>query len=144
MPFPGTRVVHRDFERHHRPIAEGTMTVGVVVTRAGTGPGTFDPDTGSNTGAARVDVAATEARIQPTAAAARQTVAGDQVVTLRTYLVALPWNVAGVLVDDRVEVTSVAEADSDPDLLGTLLRVRDVTKTSTQWQRTLVCEEDLG
>lgn len=147
MPFPATRVLHPDWSAHHRPTAESAMTVGMMFTRAGTGEGTYnDPATGGDgttTPPARTDVAATTARIQARNASERVVLVGENTVTLRTYLVAVPVDAGDIRVDDHGEVTSVA-ADADPELLGLVLRVRDVIYGSEVWQRDLICEDDLG
>ena len=37
MPFPSTRVIHRDFSAHHQPVAEGRMTATCRVEKPGIG-----------------------------------------------------------------------------------------------------------
>lgn len=143
MPLPRTTSIHPRFEAHLRPVTEGDMPCELAISRAGTGPGTFDPATGTTTGPARVTVAICPGRVTPTAAQSRTVAAAGQQVTLRTYLIAVPVDVTGVRVDDRVTVTAVA-TDADPGLLGAVLRVTDVTTGSTSLQRTLVAEQDLG
>lgn len=144
MPLPATRVIHRNWQTRHRPVAESTMTVGVEVTRAGTGEGTYNPATGQTDPPARIDVAACPARVQARAASDRVVQTGDQTITFRGYLVTLPVDAGDLRVDDRVEVTSVDSDEDDPQLLGLDLRVIDVMYGSLVWERDLICEDDLG
>lgn len=143
MPFPATRVIHPDWSPHHRATAESTMTVGVRITRAGTGEGTYNPGTGQTDPPAPTEVAACQARIQARTAGDRIARVGDQTVTLRGYLVPVPVDAGDIRVDDRIEVTSVGP-DEDPQLLGLQLRVLDVLYGSQVWERDLICEDDLG
>lgn len=145
MPLPGTHVIHPRFQSAHRRTAEAAMTVQISFARPGSGtPGAFDPATGTRgapTGPQ--SLLRTAARVQATAAADHPVNAAEQVVTLRTYQVSVPWDVTGLQVDDVGTVTAIGE-DDDPDLLGARLRVRDVVVGSITWQRNLICEQDLG
>ena len=117
------------------------MTCRVAVSRSGT-PGVFDPDTGSTAAGTRTSVVECSARVQARFTSDDTTAAGQR-VTLRGYLVSLPWDVPEIRVGDLVEVIVVGP-DDDPELLGTALTVRDVIVASTQWQRDLACDVDLG
>jgi hypothetical protein len=141
MPLPGTRVIHDRFSEHHRPVATGTMRARIAFTRAGTGPGAYNEGTGKTDPPARVPIGgALPCRIQPRAAADRIARVGDQLLTLRGYLVTLPHDAPDILVDDLGTVT----AADDALLVGRVLKVLDVVYASEQWERDLTCEDDLG
>jgi hypothetical protein len=144
MPLPGTHVIHPRWSAHHQPTAEGGRTAVATITRAGTGDGTYNtsgPNIGQTTPPARVTIASrVKVRVQATTAADAAMVA-DQVVTRRPYLVAVPADVAAVLVDDLV---TLDECDNDPQLVGRPLRVRDVHYGTEIWQRDLICQDDEG
>jgi hypothetical protein len=134
-------VLHPDWSSHHRPTAAATMSATCDITRDGTGDGIFDPATGKTTPPPRVTVAAdAPCRVQRSAFPEQARAQAEQVITTRTYLVALPHDVPEPKVDDLVEIT----ASVDADLVGRSLRVLDVRYASEQWQRDLICQDDLG
>lgn len=81
-------------------------------------------------------------RMQPALSASAATIA-DREVIIREYQVNLPLTVDGratppMQTNDLVAVTA---CDDDPDLIGKVLRVRDVRLGSLVWQRDLLCED---
>ncbi|MEU8199287.1 DUF6093 family protein [Microbispora amethystogenes] len=137
MPLPGTRVIHPQFSEHHRPTATSGMCATCHITRAG-GEGTTGPD-GTFTPGVPLTVYTGAARVSPRPTDQRRAVSGDRRVVLREYIVAVRWDTAEVRVDDLV---TVDEAD-DPRLPGIGLRVIDVQMGDQEWERILVCEENL-
>lgn len=137
MPLPTTRVIHARFSEHHRPTATGAMLATCTITREAT-KGTTGPD-GTWTPPSRTTVYTGPARISPRTSEQRNVVAGDRRVVLREYIVAIQWDAVTIRIDDLVEVT---DAD-DPLLSGTGLRVSDVQMGDQQWERVLVCEENV-
>jgi hypothetical protein len=134
-------VIGPGWSSHHRPTALATLTATCDITRDGTGPGTFDPATGKTTPPARIVVATDAAcRVQARPTRERAVLQGDQVVTIRSYLVSLPHDVPLVEVDDLIEITDAVDAD----LAGRTLRVLDAQYGSEQWQRNIVAQDDLG
>jgi hypothetical protein len=137
MPLPGSRVIHPRFSEHHRPTATSAMAATVTITRP-TGGGTTGPD-GTWTSAAATAVYAGPARISPRPTDQRHIVVGERRIVLRDYVVAVRWDAAQVDVDDLV---TVGTAD-DPRLPGTALRVKDVQMGDQEWERILICEENI-
>lgn len=134
-PMPATRVVSAGWEAHHRPVAEQAMTAVCDITRPGTGPGVFDPETGTTTGPDPVTVASgVPCRVQEQDQPRDADAAGQQVAA-RRYLVAVPYPNADVRVGDTVTVT----AASDPSLAGRGLPVVDVQRGSLLFERDLEC-----
>lgn len=141
MPLPGTRVIHRDFSPHHEPVAESAMTSTVTITRRPTTAGTLNPATGAVTNPPTVLYTDLVARVQSTGGTfTRQGLSGDQVVTQAPYLVQLPSDTTGLLVDDLVTVT----AATDQNLTGRTLRVTEITYGSEGFTLDLLCKDDLG
>lgn len=139
MPIPGSSPIHPRFVEHHRPVATGTMTADVVITRPGAGAGTFDPVTRKTTPPAATTTYTGPARVQTMLRVNQPVEFGGQQVSLHRYQVSIEWS-GVVRVDDAVTVT----AASDPALVGRRLRVIDVIVSSLEWQRDLLCEDTLG
>ncbi|MGI5155821.1 DUF6093 family protein [Microbispora sp. CA-102843] len=138
MPLPGTRVIHPKFSEHHRPVATGSQNATCHITRAGgggtTGPdGTWTPDT-------PLTVYTGPARVSPRPTDQRRVVSGDRRVVLREYVVAIRWDAEQIQVDDVV----VMDTADDPRLPGIGLRVVDVQMGDQEWERILVCEENIS
>lgn len=143
MPLKATRVVHKDFSSRHQPSAEGGMTATGTITRRSTAAGTLNKATGTVTNAEPTVIAAgTPARIQPaTRGTTRTGISGEQIVTQYDYLVQVPANVDGVLVDDFL---TIDEAPGHPQLVGIALRIAAVMHGSEGFTVDLGCREDLG
>ena len=81
-------------------------------------------------------------RLQPAVSASAATIA-DRELIIREYQVSLPLAVHGIdtapiQTNDLVTVTACSD---DPQLVGKVLRVRDVRLGSLVWQRDLLCED---
>lgn len=134
-------VIPPNWSEHHRPTATATMTATCDITRDGVGDGAFDPVTGKTTPPARQNIALDQpCRVQRSAFPEQARAQAEQVITTRTYLVALPHDVTEPKVDDLVKITACRDAD----LVGRSLLVLDVRYASEQWQRDLICQDDLG
>ena len=138
MPFPSTRVIHRDFSAHHQRVANGTMTATCRVEKPGIGT-TWDPTTESTVPAApTVIVASSICRVQQYMRAVAKDQAG-QLVTERRYRVSLPADVAAVEVKSHVVFT----ASTDAALVGRTFYVDDVQYASERFERDLICLDNL-
>lgn len=140
MPRPGTDVIPAGWEAHHQPVADATMTAQCAITRQATGaiPGAaYNPATGRTAYPAPVTVYTGRCRVQRADVLATPQPVGERPVTVRRYTVSIPLGGdTPIQVNDVVEVT----AATDPDLVGTLLRVTDVRGGSLVWQRDMQCE----
>lgn len=148
MPaLPHTRVVHRDWERHHRPVSRSAMTSECVVDRPSS-TAAWDDAAGQSTypnperiyptdglGACRIvrGSSATSAG----GAALVATVDAARPVSVADYTVVLPTCTALVQVGDVVTIT---RNPGDPDLVGRELRVTDSARGGYTWERILTCE----
>lgn len=143
MPLPNTRVIHPDWSRHHRPVAEGAMTGECVITEAAS-TGTvaeFDETLGVSAPPTPTVVYRGICRVQRAIATESHPTIADREVTLRDYYVMLPVAAPGatqVEVNHIVEFTVMAD---DPTLVGRTMRVRGDRRGSLLWQRDLVCED---
>lgn len=117
-----------------------------VITRAGSGTGTTDPNTGDwippdpaitvyDDG--ETPGAGAPCRVQAMPTDNKTVVVGDDVVTLHRYRVGIEAGAAQVLVDDVVTVT----ASADTPLVGRHLVVRAVNYDTFLGRRLLLCED---
>lgn len=138
MPLPSTKPIPDGWDAHHRPVATATMTatcrVGPLVE------GSYDPVTLQYGGPVIDPVYTGRCRVQMQGGQAQTTVSGGQTITIRSYLVALEHDAAGIEVDHYVDI----DAAVDAELVGRRLRVLDVTFGSNQWQRDLTCQDFEG
>jgi len=138
VPLPATRVIHPRFSAHHRAVAAGGHTGAVRITRPAAA-GTTGPD-GTWMPPPVVVVYEGPASVSPRPTTQRAAmVQGERRIVLREYIVGIVWDAAVVAVDDLVEVTGAA----DPLLAGVVLRVADVQGGAEQWERMLVCTENV-
>lgn len=142
MPLPGTRIIPRTWNDHHRPTATASMRGTCVISRPDTDTtdDVYDPVTLQYTSGPAGQVYAGPCRVQALSTAEARSRFGEQDVTTHRYLVAVEWDAAQVLVDD---VVTVVTAD-DPGLPGRKLRVLDVSGGTEQWERDLICQDWLG
>lgn len=136
MPIPGHRPIHSRFSKHHRPVASGTHTSTVIITRLVAGPGTLGPEGYEPPPAS--EVYRGPARITPSPTTERNLVVGEAQVVTRRYALAITWDAAELHVDDLVRVTD----GDDPELVGKTLRIADVEYGSVQWERVATAVED--
>lgn len=142
MPLRGTRVIHERWSEHHRQTAQGGMTATGTLTRAGTGPSVPNEDTGQIERPAAVTIIRDQVcRVQALATSDRIVEVGDSVVTLHSYLVAIPPDTPAAHVDD---VWTVTACHADPSLVGRELKVTGITYGSEVWQRDLICQDNMG
>ena len=97
----------------------------------------FNPATGEETRNHGTLVTYAEARIQRILSETEQP-AGEQPITSRKYLVALPWDASWVTTKTQVRVLS-----GDPYLEGRYLSVLDVMGGSLRFERHLTCLDNL-
>lgn len=143
MPFPGTRVIHKDWSRRHAaPLGTAMNGTCWVHDPARATPGVFDPATGNMTAPTLFAVAGTAAtplrcRIQALTSAS-DTDQGDQDSTARPYLVQLHDPDLNLPDIEQGHVVIVTAAHNDPHLVGLHLAVDDVQHGTERFTRDLV------
>jgi hypothetical protein len=147
VPLPNSRVVHPQFEAHHRPVSANAMPAECTITRPSSpSPAGWNDATGRNVYPAPTTVYPTTGhgvcrvnRGGPggQGSAAPVTVA-DRAVTVAQYTVVIPADAAALVqVHDIVTIT---RCPGDPDLVGRKLWVTDSARGSLTWERVLNCE----
>lgn len=136
MPFPGTRVIHGDFEEHHRPVAEGGQTATATVTRHSDADGVWNPATMNTDYPPPTPVYSGKARVQRQSTAEKPVWIGDRQVIVRTYVIGFPADAPQLRINDLVQVT----AAGDNDLAAQTLYIHDVWHGSLLWERDVVCQ----
>lgn len=143
---PGTTVIPPDWGTSHAPVAEGTMPDRVSL-RAPGGTGSGWNETEKRTDVTPFTPFATDvpARIQALTerrgAGAEQTTA-DDLVRVAGYLVSLPLTADGVddvVVDGESDTLIDVTTSADPLLAGKTLRVADIVRGSSRFERNLLC-----
>lgn len=137
MPLEGSRVIHQDWEAHHRPVLETTRTATITFRRA-SGAKVFDPATGTTTQPNTV-VFSGSCRIQDHQINSHTAVAGAEVITTHAYQVSLD-----VAADLQKNDVGTVDACADPTFVGRELRVDDLQRGSLLFERTAICIDDLG
>ncbi len=141
MPFPSTRVVHPRWSAHHQPVTEDAMNALVTIEFGGTEP-TWSSGGVSTEGEAAVTYTG-PARITYVPAQAREADAADQEVALRRVDVALPREASPQQVDARVRVDAV-NGNGPAWLVGRVLTVASLGRSSHAWEQLLECVDDLA
>lgn len=131
-----TRVIHRHWESHHYPVAEGQMTAECVITREGHAA-SFDEVSGRSIRPTATTVYDNECRVQRSIDPPGNTASADRQVAIAEYVVTIPVGSGLVRIGDLVKVTACT---GDPDLVGLTLTVTNVRRGSLTWQRDLVCQ----
>lgn len=121
-----------------RATAELTFTDSCVIREAAGAP-TFDPNTGAYTEGTGAVVYSGVCAFAPTQGSDRVVEVGGDAVSLRTFVVRLPWDETGFKVGQVVTLTA-----ADPEWNGRTLRVIDVQGRTTPIERVLIAEENLG
>lgn len=136
MPLPGSKVIHSQWEAHHRPVLATTRTATVTFRRF-SGPPVHDPETGSTSRPTEV-VYSGLFRIQEDQINAHSTDVAAQQITTHTYQVSGEVPVA-------LEINDVGTVDvcNDPTLAGRKLIVTDFERGSLLFERTFSCTDDL-
>lgn len=99
----------------------------------------FDDDLGYETVGVGAAVYSGVCRIRPTGGQERVHLAGEALVTLRTFDLTLPWDTTGVKVGQRATITS----SEDPHMIDRVFRVVDVQGGSDGAYRRLIVEDTL-
>lgn len=122
-----------------RATTETTFTDSCVINQPAADP-TFDADTGGySTDAAGAQVYSGPCAIAPTQGSDRVVLVADEPVTLRTFVLRLPWDATGLAVDQIATLTT-----DDPHMTGRTVRVIDVQGRTTDLERILITEDHLG
>lgn len=142
MPLPGlgSHVIHPGWSEANRPAATDVMTATVKITRPDTfTTGVFNSSTGEQEAPepfvvvtsllARIDVARQVSDVNTR-------VVGEERVSIRRYLVQLPWDWTDISLKDVLEVLTA----EDPLLIGRMFQVVDIQAMSLEWSRILRCE----
>lgn len=140
MPLAGHTPIHGRWSEHHRPVASGTQTATCAITRPAGGEGTVD-DGGVWHPPAATTVYTGPCRVSPRSARSGVIwhVAGDQKVAEYDYIVAIEWDAANVIENDAITFT----ASVDVLLVRKQFLVAGVSYASEQWERILLCRENL-
>lgn len=143
--LPNSKVIPPDWEAHHAPTCDASMTATITVTRlsAPTGTPTFDAQTGRSVYPTPTTVWSGACRIQQRNAGLGGTVAqqvGEKAQPTHYYLLATSLTAPLLDVNDVAEVTSAVDAA----MVGRTLRITDVLGGSTLWQRDYHAEEWVG
>lgn len=114
--------------------AEQQMTDTCTITGPGGTP-SFNSSTGAITASAGASLYSGKCRVKPANVQDRQVQAGERSVQVWPYVVSVPMSATGVGVDAVVTVT----ASADPELVGQVLIVKDVTRGTNVTARRLGC-----
>lgn len=140
--LPNGSVIGPDFEAHHAPTCDATMTATCTVTRlsAPTGTPTFDAQSGRSVYPAPSTVYTGACRVQQRNAGLGGAVAqdvGEKPQPTHHYQIAMPLTAPQLKVNDTVEVT----AAKDAAMVGRHFRITDALGGSVLWQRDYHAEE---
>jgi hypothetical protein len=137
MPLERSRVIHQDWEAHHRPVLDTTRTATITFRRF-TGESTHDPATGS-TSRDSVVVFSGQVRLQHhEIGTASATVAAAEQITTHRYQVSGP-----VEMDLMKDDVGTVDTANDPTFVGREIRVRDIQRGSLLFERTVICVDNL-
>lgn len=124
-----------------RQTSRDTMTAVVAIAAVATGPGGWDPTTGPTAPDPETALWSGPARIQALrATSSRAADAAEQLVTARTYKVALPHDAPDLPPGSRATVTS--PPPEDPALAGKALAVTSCVLGGLGIERVLYCDLD--
>lgn len=124
-----------------RQTARDTMTATVTVTAAGSGSGGWNPDTGPTTPDDAAALWSGPARVQAVrATGSGATDAAEQLVTPRTYKVAMPHDTPDLPPAARATVTTAPP--EDPALAGKVLTVTSCVLGGLGIERVAYCDLD--
>jgi hypothetical protein len=136
MPLPNTQVIPDNWEAWHEPVVIGTMTGAVRVLRPDF-TGTRDGTTGRTVFAQPTLIYEGPARVQKRdIGEANIKMAADRIATLSPYLVVVGKACPLVMVRDRVLILA---AGGDPDAVGVMLDVTDVSRGTLTFERDISC-----
>lgn len=143
-PLPGTRVIHRRFSAHHRPVTESTMTAVCRITRprAIGKAAPWTPQDGPSPAITDL-VWLGPCRVQALDSRATAAEAAAQQVTTRDYLIAIPAAAPAVRAGVNGDSIRILVNPDDELVLGRVFRVVDIAHGSVLWQRDLMCADDL-
>lgn len=146
MPLDGSRVIPSGWQKHHRPVVEGTWTAWCTIDTVGEGPGEWNDETNEYDPPARVVLhTQVPCRVQQHTLPQASDV-GTQRVSSHDYLVVVPIEIADAEVDQQVTVTGSRDTSDpvDPSLIGRPLVITDVQRGSLMWERDLIAIDNLG
>ena len=143
MPFPGTRVIHPDWSKHHAPVAAGGMNATVQIFNPDAAVSTWNPVTEQQDYDRGEPIYDNPARVQQLSTAG-ETNQAAQDVTAHTYLVQLLFDAPHIEQGWRVIVT---EATNDSHLVAWTttrpMHITDVQHGSERFTRDIVAEINL-
>jgi hypothetical protein len=125
-----------------RRAAEALMADTCTIVRV-TGRGSFNTSTGTYGASASSSVYSGKCRVMPRDNEDHVVAAGDRPIALWPFVVSVPMSATGIDVDHLVTITAVGES-SDPELVGMVLRVRQVAHGTHITARRLGCEVNVG
>jgi len=130
MPLPNHKLIPSGWAEHHRPAAEGSMTVTCRILRISDGPAPFPlPDgwTGETV------VHETVCRVQELKRELNS-VPADQPTTLREYLIPVP-------IEGLPELRSGERGDI-VEAIGRRFTITNIMRGSLEFERDLICTEN--
>ena len=144
MPLPSTRMLPDNWQEAHRPVIAATFRSMVQITRLADRRGTRDPIAGRTSFAVPWVLYDGGARVQSRGGGATARGPGgaavgvnDRIITVGSYLVAIPTDAAEIKVDDLIQVFACPDS---PVLSGLMLKVVEVLYADAAWQRSLGCD----
>ena len=144
MPLPATRMLPDNWQEAHRPVIAATFRSKIQITRLADRRGTRDQIAGRTSFATPWVLYDGGARVQSRGGGATSRGPGgaavgvnDRIITIGSYLVAIPTDADEVKVDDLILVLSCPDS---PVLVGLGLKVVEVTYADIAWQRSLGCD----
>jgi hypothetical protein len=146
MPLPNTKVIPRNWSKHHVKTVLGTMNARCTITRKGEGASTFDPETGNMVPPVRETIYGPEGkcRVQQLQRDAQVAVVGDQGIVTASVLVVIPWDVAPLVVGEEGDKVHIDWCDNDIPLESSDLFIMTQNFASERWERDLYCQFDMS
>ena len=132
MPFPGSRVIPVGWAQHHQSVDEGAFLEMLRIRhRAPATEQPFDPELGYEPSTPSPWFYDGPGRIEPRAVQSGNQTAGEQVITVLGYVVAVPREVTECRPTDIVEVYG----SNDPVNVGKTVTLVDVQSSSFATER---------
>lgn len=137
------QVIPTDWAEHHRPTATAALNATCSIRHTGGTQGTFNAGTGTYTGGSANAAHYTGVcGVADLPAAERALVIASEEVPSVGYRLDLPIDAAPELrVDDIVTITSVDD-NGDPSLVGKVLSVESIHRSSLAFNRAAFCTEN--
>ena len=137
-PLRSTRIVHSQFEQHHRTTVTSQFSATCQIHNP-PGGGAFDEATGSTVYPDPELVYDGPCKLVRSSDPAGTRVVGDRTVTIAEYVLSLPKDADSLAIPVNAVVTMTG-SPQNADLVGQVLTVTNPRFGSITWQRDIVCE----